>query len=92
MNSKIYIVIFQDLYNNLYLVGFYRNLRDSIKDINGYLIPYNSEINEIKENESTFGYNFDTYVIDKDGNDTGCMIRGFQLNISDLNRLIQQKF
>ena len=80
--------MFQDVYNNLYLVGFYKNLNDSIKDVNGYLITYNSEITELKENESTFGYNFDTYIIDKDGNDTGCMIRGFIINASDINNFV----
>lgn len=39
--GKRYQVIFVDEYNNMYLVGFYSNLRDAEPDVNQYLKDYN---------------------------------------------------
>lgn len=72
---KKYQVIFQDEYNNLYEVGFYDDLKDSIKDVNDYLEPYEEHIDELEEYVSTFGMAFDREITTKD--DFSVMIRGF---------------
>lgn len=71
---KKYQVIFQDEWNNLYEVGFYDNLNDSIDDINGYLKTYNAKIEELQEYISTFSKSFDTEIDTESG---VVMIRGF---------------
>lgn len=72
---KKYQVIFQDEYNNLFEVGFYDKLEDSIKDVNEYLEPYEEHIDELEEYASTFGYAFDKEIYTKQ--DFSVMIRGF---------------
>lgn len=72
---KKYQVIFQDEYNNLYEVGFYDKLEDSINDINDYLEPYEERIEELEEYVSTFGMAFDREIYTKQ--DLLVMIRGF---------------
>ena len=71
---KKYQVIFQDEWNNLYEVGFYDNLNDSIDDINDYLKTYNAKIEELQEYISTFSKTFDTEIDTESG---VVMIRGF---------------
>lgn len=71
---KKYQVIFQDEWNNLYEVGFYDNLNDSIDDINDYLKTYNAKIEELQEYISTFSKSFDTEIDTESG---VVMIRGF---------------
>lgn len=71
---KKYQVIFQDEWNNLYEVGFYDNLNDSIDDINDYLKTYNAKIDELQEYISTFSKSFDTEIDTESG---VVMIRGF---------------
>lgn len=39
--DKRYQVIFVDEYDNMYLIGFYSNLRDAEPDLNAYLDGYN---------------------------------------------------
>lgn len=41
---KLYEVIIQDEWDNLTLLGFYKNLDDSIDDINSFLTTYGVEI------------------------------------------------
>ena len=58
----IYQVIIQDEWNNLYHIGFYNRLEDSLKDVNDWLKPYNQQIDEIKEYPSTFNMCFDKEI------------------------------
>lgn len=67
MDLKKYEVFVQDEWNNLWLMGFYNNLGDSIRDINDFLEPYDTKIDELKEYASTFGSCFDTEVETKTG-------------------------
>ena len=72
---KKYQVIFQDEYNNLYHLGFYDKLEESLEDINNQLKVYNLHLDEIKERAGSFGRRFDVELITEDGE---CiMIRGF---------------
>lgn len=48
MKNKIYQVIMQDEYNNLYFLGFYKKLEDAIPDINDWLSIYNIKIDELR--------------------------------------------
>lgn len=85
---KIYQIIFQDEYNNLYLLGFYKNLKDSIQDINEELNSYNVSITEedLKLYPSTFSECFDLSIrnIDRYENDddiSDIYVRGFVFEI-----------
>lgn len=70
-----YQVIIQDEYNNLWHIGFYEKLEDSIDDINGMLSAYNLKIDELKEYASTFDSCFDIELCSED--ESYIMIRGF---------------
>lgn len=63
---KLYQVILQDEYNNLYEVGLYKSLDDSIKDLNKELEVYNIKLEkgDLREYPSTFGQCFDCYLSD----------------------------
>ena len=76
---KIYQVIMQDEYNNLFLLGFYKDLKDSIKDINDWLEVYNVSIDELGEYPGTFEPSFDREI---EVEEEGCCVyvRGFILN------------
>ena len=65
---KIYQIIFQDEYNNLYLIGFYKNLKDSIRDINEELDSYGAVIDEedLKLYPSSFSECFDLSIKNMD--------------------------
>ena len=83
MNKK-YEVIMQDEWNNLYRLGEYKELKDSIEDINGFLSVYNVTIKEedLKEYASTFGgaFDLDIGMMYEDRDDlVGIMVRGFIL-------------
>lgn len=73
-----YQIIMQDEYNNLYNLGFYDTLKDSVNDINEWLKPYETEIDDLKEYASSFGNCFDKEIETKDGNIV--MVRGFVIN------------
>ena len=61
--KKIYQVIIQDEYDDLYHIGFYKNLKDSLPDVNEFLFNcYDITIDELKEYPSTWEYVFDTEV------------------------------
>lgn len=77
MNSK-YIVFTQDEWNNLYLMGFYNNLKDAIPDVNQWLETYNVSIDSLDEYPSTFGMAFDKEV--ETPNEQYVMVRGFILD------------
>ena len=88
--NKRYEVIMQDECNNLYLIGEYKELKDSIEDINGFLSVYDVTIKEedLKEYASTFGGTFDLDIgmMYEDRDDlVGIMVRGFIL-YDDKNR------
>lgn len=72
---KKYQVIIQDEYNNLYHIGFYDNLSDSVEEINSFLETYNVSIDGLKVYPSTFNECFDTEIETPDGN--FIMVRGF---------------
>lgn len=59
---KIYEIFLTDVWNNNYLVGFYKDLDDAVDDINSYLSneKYYLEKGDLKEYPSTFNYCFDT--------------------------------
>lgn len=70
-------VIMQDEYNNLYNLGFYDSLDDSIEDINKWLEPYETTIDSLETYVSSFNITFDKEIETKDGNIV--MVRGFTL-------------
>lgn len=73
----MYIVFIQDEYNNNWLMGTYKELSQSIKDINSFLQVYNIEIDKIEEYSSTYGPCFDRELDTPDGETV--MIRGFYI-------------
>ena len=82
--NKRYEVIMQDEWNNLYRLGKYKELKDSIEDINGFLSVYDVTIKEedLKEYASTFGgaFDLDIGMMYEDRDDlVGIMVRGFIL-------------
>lgn len=82
--NKRYEVIMQDEWNNLYRLGEYEELKDSIEDINGFLSVYDVTIQEedLKEYASTFGgaFDLDIGMMYEDRDDlVGIMVRGFIL-------------
>lgn len=87
-DAPLYEVIMQDEYDNLYLLGFYKSLDDSIEDINGFLAAYEDdgavplEKGDLAEYASTFGPCFDREVEWRDEGDCPgtLMVRGFALS------------
>lgn len=82
--KKRYLVIMQDEWNNLYYMGEYKELKDSIDDINEFLKVYDVSIKseDLKEYASTFGEAFDLDIgmMYEDRDDlVGIMVRGFIL-------------
>lgn len=89
--KKIYQVIIQDEYNNLYQLGFYNCLKNAVKDVNEFIKVYNVQIKEddLKEYPSTFDNCFDLSLSDlfeDNDNVANVMIRGF---ILDKERVIE---
>lgn len=83
MNKK-YLVIMQDEWNNLYYMGEYKELKDSIPAINDFLSVYEVKIKEddLKVYPSTFGEIFDLDMGDLYEDKEylyGVMVRGFIL-------------
>jgi len=82
--NKRYLVIMQDEWNNLYYMGEYKELKDSIDDINEFLKVYDVSIKseDLKEYTSTFGgaFDLDIGMMYEDRDDlVGIMVRGFIL-------------
>lgn len=81
---KRYLVIMQDEWNNLYYIGEYKKLIESLQDINDFLKVYNVAIqaDDLKEYTSTFGMCFDLDIgmmFDDREDLLGIMVRGFIL-------------
>lgn len=81
---KRYLVIMQDEWNNLYYIGEYKKLIESLQDINDFLKVYNVAIQagDLKEYASTFGMCFDLDIgmmFDDREDLLGIMVRGFIL-------------
>lgn len=82
-NTVVEIMI-QDEYNNLFLVGFFRNL-DKAKEAVKKSFPFEEAGNMEYFLPEDFDYQFDSYgfssgvidIVDKEGEPTGAMIRGF---------------
>ena len=74
---KKYQIIMQDEYNNLWNLGFYNTLEESIKDINEWLKPYETTIDNLETYVSSFNVTFDKEIETKDGNIV--MVRGFMI-------------
>ena len=87
-DAPLYEVMMQDEYDNLYLLGFYKTLDDSIEDVNGFLAAYEDdgavplEKGDLAEYASTFGSCFDREVEWRDDGDCPgtLMVRGFVLS------------
>ena len=87
-DAPMYEVIMQDECDNLYLLGFYGSLDDSIDDINGFLGAYEDdgaiplEKGDLEEYASTFGTCFDREIEWKNEDDCPgtIMVRGFVLS------------
>ena len=82
--KKMYLEIMQDEWNNLYYMGEYKELKDSIDDINDFLKVYDVSIKseDLKEYASTFGgaFDLDVGMMYEDRDDlVGIMVRGFIL-------------
>lgn len=82
--KKRYLVIMQDEWNNLYYMREYKELKDSIDDINDFLKVYDVSIKseDLKEYASTFGgaFDLDIGMMYEDRDDlVGIMARGFIL-------------
>ena len=65
----VYQVIMEDEYHNLYHLGFYKNLKSSLIDINGWLKIYgvNLQQDELTTYSSTFDSCFDKTIEIEDG-------------------------
>lgn len=95
---KIYQVIYQDEYNNLYELGYYKNLDDAIPDINAEISDTGLELKpgDLKEYPSTFNSVFDldlwNLTEDEDLQEelSGKMIRGFILDTEAIKEEIKK--
>lgn len=90
---KIYEIIMQDESNNLYLLGFYRDLKDAVEDINEWLSTYDFELedDDLKEYPSTFNMCFDLDLGNFSEELCGVYIRGFILEVNDsLDELLEE--
>ena len=87
-DAPLYEIVMQDEYDNLYLLGFYESLDDSIEDINDFISAYYEDgaipikKGDLAEYASTFGACFDREVEWKNEDDCpgSVMIRGFILS------------
>lgn len=79
--DNVYQVIIQDEYNNLYQIGFYNKLEDSLADINNWLSVYGVKIDELKEYPGTFSSCFDKEIEIDEGY---IGIRGFIFDKKDI--------
>lgn len=82
---KIYEVIFQDEWNNLYLIGYFKTLDDAIEPLNEQLKQYNVKLKkgDLVEYPSTFGYCFDkdlSELFENNDEVSNLQIRGFILD------------
>lgn len=64
--KKIYQVFVNDVWNNNYLIGFFKNLDDAIPGINDFIEEdeWKLEPGDLKESAGTFGPVFDTQLVD----------------------------
>lgn len=74
---KKYLVMIQDEWNNLYYMGEYDKLNDSLADINDFISVYDVQIDELEEYAGSFSYVFDKEIVTPD--ETIIMVRGFIL-------------
>lgn len=86
-NMKVYEILFEDEYDNLYQLGYYKSLASAVDDINSELSVYNIKLkyDDLKEYAGTFGACFDAnigYLTDapEDSDAYSINIRGFILD------------
>lgn len=99
---KIYQVQVIDIWNNITLIGFFKNLDDAIEPINEMISADEFKLvpGDLKEYPSTFSMVFDTTVgdifeskhsdvtdVDYDSDDFVLQIRGF---ILDSNKILKE--
>lgn len=94
--DKIYQVIYQDEYDNLILLGFYKSLEDAIPDINSELEEFNVSItkDDLKEYAGTLGNRFDldiSMLFDEADDLPFVKIRGFVFDKEYLMKEIEEK-
>ena len=82
----VYQVIMEDEYHNLHHLGFYRELKDSLKDINQWLGIYDTSLEEddLIIHSSTFDFCFDRGILVDD-----CVyvyLRGFVFDELELEK------
>lgn len=92
--DKIYQVIYQDEYDNLILLGFYKSLEDDIPDINSELEEFNVSItkDDLKEYAGTLGNHFDldiSMLFDEADDLPFVKIRGFAFDKEYLMKEIE---
>jgi hypothetical protein len=85
--TKIYQVIMQDEYNNLYNIGFFDNLQDALPEINEWLSVYGTTIDELSEYPSTVDMCFDREIEVEDGGNY-VYLRGFIFDKKALENII----
>ena len=87
----VYQVIFQHEFNNLYLLGFYKDLDDCIDSINEYLgDDYKKlEKGDLVVRPSTFDMCIDKEIYDKD--ESNCVyVRGFVFDNETLIKEVER--
>lgn len=72
---KKYQVMILDEWENLYNIGFYDNLQESINDINNFLEVYNISIDKLEEYVDANGISFNKTIKTED--DSYIFIKGF---------------
>lgn len=72
---KKYQVMILDEWENLYHIGFYEQLDESIDDINNFIQTYGVSIDKLEEHVETFDTSFNKLIELEDGS---CIsIKGF---------------
>lgn len=80
---KKYQIMLQDIWNNLYEIGYYDSLEEALVDINNELEAYNTSVSletlQTAEHNSPYGGGLDVILYENDDEEDGdvIQIRGF---------------
>lgn len=85
---KVFQIIMEDEYGNLYHLGFYKKLEDSVPDINDWLKVYEIKIDHLYITDSTLEASFDKEII-IDNTNVVC-VRGFIFNLEDFKEVFDE--